>query len=514
MDKTGKVYLVGAGPGDPGLMTLRARELIERCDVLVMDQLVSPAVVAWTRGTCEVLLMGKGREAAVPVSQQKIVDTLIDRAKAGQLVVRLKGGDPSVFSRGGEELEALQRERIDYEVVPGVTAALAAACVTGIPLTHRSLSSTLVFLTGHEDPTKPESRVRIRDVARIGGTVVIYMGMNNLEALTSQLVSEGTSPDTPTAVVEWAATARQRSVFGELGSVCEQVRQHGLCSPAVVIIGEVARDARDRNWFERRPLFGQRILIPRSRSQAGRLRVLLEECGAEAVEFPLIKIEQSVDQSVLTEVLAGIGSYEWIVFTSANGVRCFFDYFFRAFRDLRSLGGARLAAIGKATANELENLHLSVDLMPPTPVAESLAEALITTESLPSAQVLVVAGNRNRADLVKLLEEKGEAIVDQLVVYQNLDTDPMDHPELVDRCRDGFDAVFFTSSSIVQNYVRHRHLFEPSGGKRRPVYASLGPITSAALREAGLDPGLEAPEADLEVLVSMLIEKRAAAADV
>lgn len=506
MSKGGMVYLVGAGPGDPGLVTLRARELVERCDVLVMDQLVDARLAGWVKPGCEVLRMGKGREAAMPASQESIARTLVERAREGKEVVRLKGGDPFVFGRGGEEMEVLAREGIAFEVVPGVTAALAAASHAGIPLTHRSKSSSLVFMTGHEDPEKEETRVRLRDLARTGGTLVIYMGMKNLEALAGQLMEAGMEAATPAVAVQWASTPRQRTVRSTLGALTEAVRTRGLESPSIIILGEVARDEAGWNWFESRPLFGSRIFVPRSRAQAGRLCGLLEERGAEAVELPLIEIEPGADPAVLSEVFAAIGSYEWIVFTSPNGVNCFFEYFRRAFKDLRALGGARLAAIGAATAREIERYHLEVDLVPEVAVAEALGRDLIATESLPSAQVLLVTGDRNREVLARMLEQEGEAIVDQLAVYSNRAVELKEGPELEALCGPGFDYVIFTSSSIVENYARHRHLLESSVASRRPRFLSLGPITSAAMRRAGLTVDLESPAADLERLVEALVE--------
>lgn len=506
MNPTGKVYLVGAGPGEADLISLRGKTLIETCDVLVMDQLVSSQFPQWVKSECEVLLMGKDRSTPSTERQEEIESTLIDRAQSGKQVVRLKGGDPFVFGRGGEEIEALADAGIPFEIIPGITAALAAASSCAIPLTHREKSSSLVFLTGHEDPEKTETRVKIQEFARHGGTLCVYMGMNKLDSLVTQLLDAGMAPETPAAVVQWAFTPRQRSVNATLQALSSEVKAAKLNSPAVIFVGDVVRRELAWNWYENRPLFGKRVLITRSRKQSGRLRKLLEAQGAEVLEVPMIETRPVVDEKTLGEVLTSIASYEWIVFTSPNGAERFFDLFKRAFPDIRAIGGARFAAIGESTAAVIRAQNLEVDLIPEKAVAEHFAEALVGTQSLPHAMVLVVTGNRNRDILVEKLEKDGEAIVDTLQVYETIQPELSETPDLQRLQTVGVDYVVFTSSSTVEHFVSEKRRLLPSPDRVEPVLASLGPITSKALREAGLTPIIEAESASLESLVKAILD--------
>ena len=508
MSEAGTVYLVGAGPGDADLITVRGRSLIEECDVLVMDQLVSPVFTTWTKSDCEVLLMGKGKSATHSHRQADIEKTLVDRARSGCRVVRLKGGDPFIFGRGGEEVEALSRAGIAFEIIPGVTAALAAAAACGIPLTHRNSSSSLVFLTGHEDPTKEEPRNRLREFARCGGTLCIYMGMARLAEIVAELQEGGLDPETPAAIIQWAFTPQQRTVEAPLEEMVETVRKLGMDAPSVIFIGEVVGRNPDWSWYARRSLHGKHILVTRSRNQSGRLRGLLEAKGARVAEIPMIETRLAVEPEVLGEVLAGIAAYEWIVFTSPNGARYFFELFFKAFSDIRSIGGARFAAIGKSTAKEIERWKLQVDLLPQQAVAESLADALVETQSLPHGMVLVVTGNLNREILVRKLEEEGEAIVDTLQVYETYHPQVEESPDLDWVAREGIDYVVFTSSSTVEHYTRNRIRIEKDGSRSSPRYVSMGPITSSALLQEGIADFIEAEESSLEAVVDA-IEKDA-----
>ncbi len=506
MNSMGKVYLVGAGPGDADLITLRGRSLIENCDVLLMDQLVSPVFATWVRPDCEILLMGKGKSARQAHRQADITETLVQRAHTGAQVVRLKGGDPFIFGRGGEEIEALSEAGIPFEIIPGVTAALAAAAACGIPLTHRSRSSSLIFLTGHEDPTKEAPRNRLREFANCGGTLCIYMGMDRLPEIVAELEAGGLDPRTPTAIIQWAFTPRQKNVEAPLRDLVETVRQSGMNSPSVIFIGEVVRRNPEWSWYSLRPLHGKRILITRSRNQSGRLRGLLEAQGARVAEIPLIETRPAVDPQVLAEVFAGISSYEWMVFTSPNGVRTFFELFFKAFPDIRSIGGARFAAIGQSTAREIEKWKLEVDLLPEHSVSESMVEALVQTQSLPHSMVLVVTGNLNREVLVRRLEEEGEAIVDTLQVYETFYPPVEEAPDLDWVSREGLDYVVFTSSSTVEHYQRHRTRFECASGHGLPRAVSMGPITTGALIEAGVSSPVEAEKSTLEAIVEAILQ--------
>lgn len=505
MNAPGTVHLVGAGPGDPGLVTLRGKELIERCDVIVADALVNPEILAWAGPGCEVLVLGKEPGLNSEGAQREIEEVLVDRARRGQRVVRLKGGDPLIFGRGGEEMAALAAAGIPFDVVPGVTAAFGAAAETNLALTHREHSSFLVFLTGHEDPEKAAERVDWRALAQAGGTLCIYMGMRQLPRIVAALQAGGMDAATPAVAVQWATTAARRSVHATLGGLVEAVEAAGLGSPAVIVIGKVAGLPEVRA-VRPRALAGRRVVVTRGAHQAGALREKLAQAGAEVMEIPLIEVRAAPDREVLLEVLAGIAQYDWIVFTSTNGVRLFFEMFHRAFKDIRCFGGMRVAAVGAATAREVEKHFLEVELQPAEATAEALATALIATASLPNAKVLVVTGNRNRDVLVRRLETEGEAIVDTLPIYETRETDLRAMPILARFRREGADAITFTSSSAVEHYARESALFALEAGARAPLLCSLGPQTSASLRERGLRVDVEAGEHHLDSLVEALAE--------
>lgn len=494
----GKVYLVGAGPGDPGLVTVRAKELIERCDALVYDYLANPELLKWTKVGCEKLYVGK-RPNLHSIPQDEIEKILVDRARQGLTVVRLKGGDPFVFGRGGEEAETLQRDGVPYEIVPGVTAALATAAYAGIPLTHRDYSSSVSFLTGHEDPDKHEMHVRFEEFAKVGGTLCIYMGMGHLAEITESMLKAGLAPETPVAIVQWATTPKQRSLLTTLAKAAADKDAVGLSSPAVVIIGEVAKLSEKIGWFEQKPMFGRRVVVTRSREQASELSAALHGQGAEVLELPLIDINED-ETSTGEEIWPTLGSYRWIVFTSPNGVKHFFEKFYRKFEDLRCIGGMRVACIGETTAQAVRNQRLTVDLVPDEAVAESLAESLLKEETLENETVLVITGNRNHDALIERLEE-GQAIVDAFPVYRTELTDLDEHPAATRFREAGADAITFASSSAVDSFVQQAKNLQPGEGARRPKCVAIGPKTAERMRQAGLPVDRIAKEASISGLV-------------
>jgi uroporphyrinogen III methyltransferase / synthase len=501
----GMVYLVGAGPGDPGLITVRAREHLERCDVVVYDYLVHPALLASCRPEARRIYVGK-KAGFHSRPQDEIEEILVREAQAGHCVVRLKGGDPFVFGRGGEEARRLAAAGIPFAVVPGVTAALAAGAYGGVPLTLRSTSASVVFLTGHEDPSKG---VPTTDWRRFGAlpdaTLVIYMAMGHLRQVLQELQAGGLSSATPAVVVQWASLGRQRSIAAPVGKLADAVDKAELTAPAIVIIGDVVKEKEALGWFERLPLFGRRVVVTRAGTQASALREKLEALGAEVLELPLIAITKDVSKHDLAEVLPELGGYDWLVFTSPNGVRFFFEEFRRIFDDIRSLGLIRIACVGEATAREVASLHLRVELQPEVATAESLAEALIATGSLDSAKVLVVTGNRNRDTLVRALDE-ARAIVDLLPVYRTDLTDLSDEAAAADFRTRGADAVLFASSSAVESFTQQAKHLQLAPGVRRPLAGSIGPQTSASLKAAGLQADFEAKKPGLDELVSALIQ--------
>ncbi len=501
MSETGKVYLIGAGPGDPGLVTVRARQLIERADVIVYDYLANPQILDWARDEAERIYVGKtaGRHS---IPQDEIEEILVDRAKKGLQVVRLKGGDPFVFGRGGEEIQELEIDKIPYEIVPGVTAAQATAAYAGIPLSHRNFSSAITFLTGHENPEKHTLSIDFRDYGTTKGTLCIYMGIGQLPRIVNELKAGGMSGEMPVAIIEWATLNRQRSVFSTLDSIVADLEASGLGAPAMVVIGEVVAQRAKTEWFEGRPLFGKRIVVTRAREQAGQLSALLTSQGAEVIELPFISVEQHFDPKRLGEVLAGIAVYEWIIFTSANGVKHFFDLFYKAYDDIRCLGPMRIAAVGAATAQEIEKHKLKVDLIPKKANADALAQELIENEGVESVQILVVTGNQNRESLVQRLEsDEGRAIVDTLSVYRTSKSDLRKNPAAERFRQEGADAVLFTSSSTVKSFVDQHAALKLEDGARKPAFGSIGPLTTKTLKELKLPVAFEATQASLEHFV-------------
>ena len=357
----GKVYIVGAGPGSMDLLTLRAADLLSQCDVLVYDYLVNPDFRRLCRRGYEMVDVGKapGRHS---ISQEQILEILLNKAKEGLQVVRLKGGDPFIFGRGGEEKATLVAEGIEVEIVPGVTAALGCAAHNGIPLTHRDFSSSLTLLTGHENPDKKEPQVDFKKFATTGGTLCIYMGVGQADRITNDLIAGGMSADTPVAIIRWGTLPRQESWSTTLDKLPDTVSSKDVKAPALLLVGEAVTHKDDPSEGRALPLSGRRIVVTRALEQAGKLRHKLEEMGAEVLELPLIKIKPETSPEVMTETFAGLATYEWVIFNSTNGVRHFFDFFFKAFEDLRCLGPMRIAAIGDATAEELRKLHLQVDV--------------------------------------------------------------------------------------------------------------------------------------------------------
>jgi uroporphyrinogen III methyltransferase/synthase len=501
MSKTGKVYLIGAGPGDPGLVTVRARELIESADVIVYDYLANPKLLEWARDDAECIYVGKsaGRHS---IPQDEIEEILVAHAQKGRQVVRLKGGDPFVFGRGGEEIEELETDKIPYEVVPGVTAALATAAYAGIPLSHRDHSSAITFLTGHENPEKHTLSIDFRDYGQTKGTLCIYMGIGQLRRIVEELKVGGMSGQMPVGVIEWATLNRQRSVFSTLDAIVADLEAAGLGAPAIIVIGQVVAQRAKAEWFEGRPLFGKRIVVTRAREQAGQLSKMLSEQGAEVIELPFITVEPHFDGKLVSEVLAGIAVYEWVIFTSANGVKHFFDLFYKAYDDIRCLGPMRIAAVGAATAREIEKHKLKVDLIPKKANADALADELIENEGVESVQILVVTGNQNRESLVKRLEsDEGRAIVDTLPVYRTSKSDLGKDPAAARFREVGADAVLFTSSSTVKSFVDQHAALTLEADARRPAFGSIGPLTSKSLQEFKLPVAFEAPKASLEHFV-------------
>ena len=493
--RAGVVYLVGAGPGDPGLMTARGLELIGSADVVFYDRLIPPGALDGAREGTRLIFVGK-EPGAESISQEEIGDRLIEEARAGRSVVRLKGGDPFIFGRGGEEATALRAAGVDFEVVPGVTAGVAAPAYAGIPVTHREDASAVAFVTGHEDPGKGDSALDWQALARFPGTLVLYMGVRNLRENATALIEAGRDPREPAAVVERGTTPAQRSVIATLGEIGDAVEREGLGAPAVVVVGPVAARAEQLAWLELRPLHGRRVVVTRARAQASRLAARLRDLGADAIELPSIRIEPRIESEEVQRAVAAVHSYALICLTSPNGVRLLFEAMAARGRDARALANATVAAIGPGTAAALSERGIAADIVPERFVAESLVEALGSVE-VEGRPVLVARAAEARDVLPDALRERG-AEIDVVSLYETV----AEQPEATAiEAAQGADYLTFTSSSTVRNLVE-------ALGERLPRSArvvSIGPVTSAALREAGLTVDVEAGRHDVEGLIDALL---------
>jgi uroporphyrinogen III methyltransferase/synthase len=499
---TPTVYLVGAGPGDPGLLTLRAVECLAQADLIVYDKLAAPRMLDHAPPTAERICVADLADCHVE-RYRPIQQTLIEGARQGRRVVRLKGGDPFVFGRGGEEAEALRQAGIPFEVVPGVTAALGAAAYAGIPLTHRQYASAVALVTGHEDPTKPGTSLDWEALARFPGTLVFYMGMSRLARLVGALVGHGKAASTPAAVVHWATTGEQQTVEAPLGELPAAVQKAGVAAPAVVMVGPVVGLRERLAWFERRPLVGKRVLVTRPRHQAGDLVRRLELLGAVPLVLPAVEIGPPADWGPVDRAIDELPDYQWLVFTSGNGVRAFMERLRARGRDLRALGGLKLAAIGPATAEALRGYHLEPDVVPAEFRSEALAAAL--TERVAGQAVLLARADRGRELLREELARTARR-VEQVAVYRQVDAVDAGSPVLDCLRRGEIDYVTVTSSNIARALVGALDAVcrgRLESGEARLV--SISPVTSAAVRELGLPVAAEATAYTAPGLVDALV---------
>ena len=493
--RAGVVYLVGAGPGDPGLLTARALELIAAADSILYDRLVSERALAGARDDAELRYVGK-EPGAASVSQDRIHEELVDRARRGLSVVRLKGGDPFVFGRGGEEAEALARAGVKFEVVPGVTAGIAAPAYAGIPVTHRDDASAVAFVTGHEDPDKREAALDWDALARFPGTLVLYMGVRNLPVIVERLAAAGRDPSEPAAAIERGTQPRQRTVTATLAELPAAVAEAGIGAPAILLFGPVARRRETIAWLERRPLHGMRVVVTRARPQASGLAATIRGLGAEVVELPAIRIEPRLDSDAVRDAIEALHAYALVCLTSPNGVRLLFEAMAAQGRDTRALANATVAAIGPGTAAALAEHGVIADIVPERFVAESLVAALASVD-VAERPVLLARAAEARDVLPNALAERG-ARVDVVPFYETVREHP--DPEAIEAAR-AADYVTFTSSSTVRNLVA-------AVGDRFPADArvvSIGPVTSEAAREAGLEVHVEAARHDPAGLVEALV---------
>ena len=493
--RKGKCFLVGAGPGNLGLVTLRAKECIEQAEVIVYDHLSNPEMLKWARESAELIYAGK-RAAAHALTQEEINRLLVERTKAGKQVVRLKGGDPFLFGRGAEEAQALAAAHLPFEVVPGITSAIAGPAYAGIPVTHRGKNSHVTFFTGHEAPAKSETAIDFAALAKLGGTQVMLMGVERIEAIAREMLANGVRADLPVALIRWATTGRQETLVGTLENIAKRVAESGFGAPAVAVFGEVVTLRDELNWFEDRPLSGKRIVVTRAQAQASALSEQLRSLGADVIELPTIRIEPPSDLRAFAELVQDAHSYDWIVFTSPNGVTAFFELFYKLYDDAREIGGARIAAIGPATAQRIRDFHLQVDLQPEEFVAESIVREFRKQGGVENLRILLARAEKARDLLPRELSALG-AIVDEGFAYRTVPETRDDSGARRRLLEEGADLITFTSSSTVENFLA----LELPWPEKMQV-ASIGPVTSRTARDHGLTVAIEARRHDIPGLVA------------
>lgn len=499
----GKVYLVGAGPGDPDLITVKGKESIQTADVVIYDYLASPALLTYAKKEAQIIYVGK-KAGAHTLPQEGINQLIVEKAKSGLTVTRLKGGDPFIFGRGGEEAEAIIAAGIPFEIVPGVTSAIAAPAYAGIPLTHRKYASSVSIITGHEDPSKKDSSINWQATADSRSTLVFLMGVKNLPLITKQLMAHGKSPQTPAGLVQWGTTSRQKTVTGTLATIVDNVRQAGLTAPSIIIIGDVVQLRDTMQWFETRPLFGKTIVVTRAREQASDLVRQLSHLGAHCLEYPMIAIAPTEDFRPLDTAIQEMHAYQWIIFTSVNGVNCFFERLYHNGGDARSLGHISTACIGPATAERLMQFGIKSDIVPKSYRAEAIIEAF-QKEDIKNKRILLPRAKEARPILPVELRKMGAA-VDEISVYNTQRVEEEKSDALIESMEKGeIDLVTFTSSSTVRNFKARLPVDQFDQLIRKTTFASIGPITSDTAAEMGFQIEVTADEYTIDGLTRAIL---------
>lgn len=499
--KSGKIYLIGAGPGDPGLFTIKGKMLLEKGQVVIYDRLVGEEILSYASPAAELIYVGKesGRHA---LSQDEINALLVQKAREGKRVVRLKGGDPFLFGRGGEEALYIREQGLDYEVVPGISSAIAVPAYAGIPVTHRDATSSLAIITGHEKPGKKNSSINWKGISTGIGTLVFLMGVENLDYISSRLMENGRAADTPVALIRWGTLPEQEVLTGTLDNIVQRVKEVNFQPPAVIVVGEVV-DLRDKlSWLEKKPLWGKRIVVTRSRAQASVLVQKIRELGGTPLEFPTIQIKKAVDLQALNQALKEIKQYHWIIFTSVNAVEIFFEQMNLNQIDVREMQGVNIAAIGPATAAKLEARGLRVKAMPEEYRAEGVLDALKGL-AVKGQRVLLPRAQGARSILPETLGEWGLK-VDEIQLYQAA-LSSGNNPLLAEEIKSGqIDYLTFTSSSTVSNFIEMM-------GKDIPInspvkVACIGPITADKAREMGFSVDVVAGQYTIDGLLEAIIQ--------
>ena len=499
--KQGKVYLVGAGPGDTGLITVKGLECLKKAEVVVYDHLLDEVLLEAAPSGAEMIYAGK-KAGCHALRQEEINQLLVDKAREGKLVVRLKGGDPFVLGRGGEEAEALVASGLPFEIVPGITSAIAAPAYAGIPVTHRSLASSFSVVTGHEDPTKGKSSINWEKLATATDTLVFLMGTANLPHIVAKLIENGRPPQTPTAIIREGTRPEQLVVTGTLANIVPKAKEAGIKPPAITVVGEVVRMREVIAWFDRRPLFGKRVLVTRSRSQASALSRLLAESGALPVEIPAIEIQQIENTAGLDSAIKNIDKYHWCILTSANGVDALFERLHALGGDSRWLKGVKMAAIGAATAEALETQGIKAEFVPKEFTTEGLLEGF-GRQQIKGRRFLLPRADIAPPELTDGLRQLG-AEVDEITAYRTVPATKSiaKGKKLLEE--GGIDVITFTSSSTVTNLV------QALGGNtdliKKTVVACIGPVTAETAIKAGLEVAITAREHTIPGLVAALEE--------
>lgn len=499
MTKKGKVYLIGAGPGDPGLLSIKAMECLQIADAVVYDRLADPRILAYAKPTAEMVYVGKA-SAKHTMKQPDINKLLVKLASEGKIVARLKGGDPFVFGRGGEEALELLEAKLPFEFVPGITSAIAVAEYAGIPVTHRNVAASFAVITGHENPEKKASSINWSGLATAVDTLVFLMGIENLNNITKQLIAHGRSADTPAAVIRWGTKPEQKTLITTIGKAAADVAAANLKPPAIFIVGNVVKLRAQLNWFEKKPLFGKTIVVTRARAQASALTKRLETDGARVIEVPAIKIVPPASFTPLDKAIDEMTNYKWLIFTSVNGVLAFYDRLLKSGKDLRALAQLKIAAIGSETAAALKSRGICADIVPSAYKAEALIAAM-TPHITPGDNVLIVRAKVAREILPEALRNMGAA-VNVVPAYETV-TDCPNLAILTQALKNSeIDLVTFTSSSTVTNLL-------DALGNDAPLLknvktAAIGPITAATCQKRGLTTDIVAADFTISGLINAI----------
>jgi uroporphyrinogen III methyltransferase/synthase len=495
----GKVFLVGAGPGDEGLITVKGLNAIKEADVILYDRLANHKLLEYSKDSAELFYVGKSAKNHYR-TQEEINQLLIKQAQGGKVVTRLKGGDPFIFGRGGEEAQELLKAGVEFEIVPGITSPISVPAYAGIPLTHRDFNSSIALVTGHEDPTKEETNVDWNKLATTVGTIVILMGVGNLPKIVPQLLEGGRDPKTPVALIRWGTRPKQETLVGTLENIVDKVRAANFKAPAIIVVGKVVKLREELNWFEKKSLFGKRIVVTRPTKQAkGFCRALAQE-GAEVIEAPAIEIAPPESYQGLDDALKRIDSYDWIVFTSINGVEAFMKRLFELSKDVRFLSSVKFCAIGPKTAGRLKDYGLIVDYLPEDYVSEGILEGF-SIRDISDQKFLLPRADIARELLKEGLEKLG-AKVDNVVAYRTIQEEG--NEELVDRLVEGdVDLITFTSSSTVDSLIKglgndYQELL------KEVEIACIGPITAKTAENYGLEVTIIAKEYTIEGLLEAI----------